>query len=169
MDIQKIVDRRLKFEALSYAWGKGTYRDNIYLQDFSVSNDGKSVDDVMLPMAQQTQPRLFPVRSNLYQALKQIRSDIKDVWLWVDAICINQKDSVETSHQIPKMPAVYGHAWTVTICIGGSDDSDEADAAMDFVPSIIDLKLLDRLTAQDGSDVKTLQSWVAFAKLLRRP
>lgn len=119
----------------------------------------------MLSMAQQTKPRPFPVRSNLYQALKQIRSDTKDVWLWVHAICINQNDSVEKSHQIPKMPDIYGHAWTVTIWIGGSDDSDEAEAAMDFVPS----KLLDRLTAQEGSDVKTLQSWVAFAKLLRRP
>jgi hypothetical protein len=169
MDIQKIVDRRLKFEALSYAWGKGNFRENIYLQDFSVPNDGKSVDDVRLLMAQQTKPRPFAVRSNLYQALKQIRSGTKDVWLWVDAICINQKDSVEKSHQIPKMPDIYGHAWTVTIWIGGSDDSDEAEAAMDFVPSIIDLKLLDRLTAQEGSNVKTLQSWVAFAKLLRRP
>jgi hypothetical protein len=169
MDIQRIVDRRLKFEALSYAWGKGNSSENIYLQDFSVPNDGRSVDEVMLLMAQQTKPRPFAVRSNLYQALKQIRSEIKDVWLWVDAICINQKDSVEKSHQIPKMPDIYGHAWTVTIWIGGSDDSDEAEAAMDFVPSIIDLKRLDRLTAQEGSNVKTLQSWVAFAKLLRRP
>ena len=48
MDIQKIVDRRLKFEALSYAWGKGNSRENIYLQDFSVPNDGKSMGEVML-------------------------------------------------------------------------------------------------------------------------
>jgi hypothetical protein len=169
MDIQKIVDQRLKFEALSYAWGNGNYRENIYLQDFSVPKEGKSVDDMMLLMAQQTKPRPFAVRRNLYQALKQIRSEAKDVWLWVDAICINQKDNVEKSHQIPKMPDIYGHAWTVTIWIGGSDDSDEAEAAMDFVPSIIDLKLLDRLTAQEGSNAKTLQSWIAFAKLLRRP
>jgi hypothetical protein len=169
IDVQRVINTRLKFQALSYAWGKGPPKECIYLQDLSVPSDGKSVDDMMLLMAQQTKPRPFAVRSNLYQALRQLRSNVKEIWLWVDAICINQKDDTEKNHQIPKMPDIYGNAWTVTIWIGGSDNADQAEDAMDFVPNIIDLKLLDRLTMQEWCDVKTLQSWVAFVRLLRRP
>jgi hypothetical protein len=65
---------------------------------------------------------------------------------------------------------IYCNAWNVCIWIGESDDTDEAGQhPMDFIPSIVNLKLLDRMVATEGLDEKTAVSWVAFATLLRRP
>ncbi|KAF2174332.1 hypothetical protein K469DRAFT_802471 [Zopfia rhizophila CBS 207.26] len=88
----------------------------------------------------------------------------------VDTVCINQEKDVEKSHQLAKMLDIYCNAWNVCIWIGESDDvKDDGHHAMDFIPSIVNLKLLNRMVAGEGPDEKMAISWVAFANLLRRP
>lgn len=48
--------------------------------------------------------------------------------LWVDAICINQKDIAEKSHQIPLMEEIYGDADSVLVWLG--EESQHSTAAM---------------------------------------
>ncbi len=41
-----------------------------------------------------------------------------EVYLWADAICINQKDELEKSHQIVLMEDIYAQAESVYIDLG---------------------------------------------------
>lgn len=43
----------------------------------------------------ETSPQRFHVRSNLYNALRRLQSEETDLWFWIDAVCINQKDDRE--------------------------------------------------------------------------
>lgn len=61
-------------------------------------------------------------------------------FLWIDAICINQKDIEERNQQVAIMEQIYSTAEEVTIWLGQSDPaSDEA------------MTLLERLN-YDGSE-----------------
>jgi hypothetical protein len=48
-----------------------------------------------------------PVTKNLYSALRHLRLHDKVRVLWIDALCINQSDLAERSHQIPYMGSIF--------------------------------------------------------------
>lgn len=83
------------FEALSYSWGDPT---------------------VTRPI--QVNGRVLHVTSNLEAALKHLRYTDEDRTLWVDAVCINQADVVERSHQVSIMGQIYGKAKQVLVWLG---------------------------------------------------
>ncbi|KAH8587428.1 heterokaryon incompatibility protein-domain-containing protein [Bisporella sp. PMI_857] len=96
---------RVDFDALSYCWGRTeTPR--------CISLNGEE----------------FPVTSNLFLALEQIcRYQQIDAnsspRLWVDAICINQGDYAEKSHQVMLMRDIYANAKKVLAWVGEADDT----------------------------------------------
>jgi hypothetical protein len=55
---------------------------------------------------------------HLHEALRRFRSATRPSRLWADAVCINQKDDVEKSKQIPLMGRIYGQASRVLIWLG---------------------------------------------------
>ncbi|PMD44844.1 heterokaryon incompatibility [Hyaloscypha variabilis F] len=97
--------------------------------------------------------------------------------LWVDAICINQKDDVEKATQISLMKEIYSFAEEVVIWLGfsaaerGIDDQSNEKLAID---------LIDELTTGDDMDFNSLvrsairrddaeprwKAWKAFSDLL---
>ncbi|KAI0599291.1 heterokaryon incompatibility protein-domain-containing protein [Biscogniauxia sp. FL1348] len=83
------------YEAISYTWGDPKITEPIFL-------DGQS----------------YPVTVNICTALRYLRLEDSPRRLWVDSICINQKDNYERSHQIPKMRDIYRLASQVLIWIG---------------------------------------------------
>jgi Heterokaryon incompatibility protein (HET) len=109
--ISKIKYKKIRYQALSYCWGSEHPTEAIFIQDISVPQATGEAEEMMILMATQTKPRPFAVRPNLFAALKCLRSETDDVWLWVDAICINQEDDDEKNHQLPKMPDIYRRAW----------------------------------------------------------
>jgi hypothetical protein len=58
------------------------------------------------------------VATNLEQAIKHIRSKFAPIFLWADAICINQEDQREREHQVTLMSQVYQKAERVFIWLG---------------------------------------------------
>jgi hypothetical protein len=85
------------FEALSYTWGKGRFNTiKICDQDFVVTQ-------------------------NLYDAILALRQKDCERCLWVDAVCINQKDYNEKRVQIPMMADIYKGAETVVAWLGSVD------------------------------------------------
>jgi hypothetical protein len=67
--------------------------------------------------------RPFSVRPNLLYALKTLKShfnmeNASKIFLWVDAICIDQSDYNEKAQQIGNMHAVFSTAFKVLICLG---------------------------------------------------
>ncbi|KAH7390249.1 heterokaryon incompatibility protein-domain-containing protein [Cadophora sp. MPI-SDFR-AT-0126] len=169
LELERILRKKLRYQALSYCWGDEQPTDVVFLQDMSVSQPAMPTRRDSWSLDTQTSPRPLAVRPNLIAALHRLRSETEDVWLWVDAICINQKDNNEKNNQLPKMPDIYRSSWNVTIWIGDCYPHDDLYCVLDFLPSILNLKLLDRLVEGDDHDEGTLRAWVRFASVLKRP
>ncbi|CAG9939562.1 unnamed protein product [Clonostachys rosea f. rosea IK726] len=83
-----------QFEALSYTWGTKPESTHITING-----------------------ELFPVRENLYNALQSLQTG-KPRALWVDAVCINQKDMAERNAQVSLMAFIYTRAQRVLAWLG---------------------------------------------------
>lgn len=95
------------FTALSYHWGEYTASQTILIQTIDALGDR----DVK-----------FPVTVNLENALRELgRRGIFSVW--VDTLCINQKDVSERSQQVAIMGNIYAAAAKVVGWIGLACDS----------------------------------------------
>jgi Heterokaryon incompatibility protein (HET) len=88
----------LRYTALSYCWG-----------------DPKSVKSITLA------GHPYNVTTNLEAALRRLRLPQQERCLWVDAICINQSDDREKSHQITLMGLIYTLASETIIWLGECD------------------------------------------------
>ncbi|KAK1707925.1 heterokaryon incompatibility protein-domain-containing protein [Colletotrichum lupini] len=98
----------LSYAALSYVWGSATNTTAIDIEGAS-----------------------FNATLNLHLALKQLRMNAVDSWLWIDAICIKQTDLKEKSWQINAMRDIYSGADMVYMWLGPG--TENSDAAMDFL------------------------------------
>lgn len=85
------------YKALSYAWGGTDHTSG------PVLIVGKWEVDI---------------KENLFVALRYIRREDEDVYLWVDALCINQDDEEEKSDQVNQMGRVYETAEEVIVWLG---------------------------------------------------
>ncbi|OCK77303.1 HET-domain-containing protein [Lepidopterella palustris CBS 459.81] len=162
--------RESTYHALSYAWGDSITMEDIFLQH---SNDGTSASGPHSHPFPWSSSPLFKVRSNLFLALKRLRSAEEDIYFWVDAICINQTDDVEKSHQLPKMLDIYSNAESVCIWLGDDENAAELGTSIaanpiDFIPQIVNLRSFDRILSVDTS-MDSLKSIVSFANLLTKP
>ncbi|KAL7798521.1 heterokaryon incompatibility domain-containing protein [Trichoderma ceciliae] len=92
-----------QYEALSYTWGE--YKLSRVLQVDTGYGRGGTVG----------------VTPSAADALQNLRYHDRTRNLWIDAICINQKDDKEKSTQIPLMRDIYRRASRVVISLGGSD------------------------------------------------
>jgi hypothetical protein len=86
-------------EALSYTWGPPTPGKRVHCS--SGLNSG-----------------YLPVTPNLYDALAVLRWEHQPRFLWVDQICINQRDNLEKGHQVQLMGQIYSKAERVLVWMG---------------------------------------------------
>ncbi|KAK7179105.1 HET-domain-containing protein [Paraphaeosphaeria sporulosa] len=90
-----LLHKRPQFDALSYEWGAQPGSTEISCN-----------------------AQLTFVTNNLHAALQSLRLPDKQRVLWVDALCINQADKEEKSHQIAMMQQIYSSATRVLIWLG---------------------------------------------------
>ena len=92
------------------------------------------------------------VTKNLHAALLQIASTVgRPLPLWVDAVCINQTDDLEESHQVHFMGGIYRRARFVFAWLGlKADDSDLA---------LHNLEWLSNFALDHGLDTVNVQSF----------
>jgi hypothetical protein len=95
------LEKEPQYEALSYAWG-----------------------DPKKTVAIKCGGATFKATKNLFSALKHLRYPERTRTLWVDAICINQDDGVEKSHQVRIMGSIYRSAERVLIWLGPAADGN---------------------------------------------
>lgn len=91
---------RPKYMALSYTWGN-PYPDNPEETDVIFVNT-----------------HYFSVRPNLSLALRHLRSPKYPLAIWVDAICINQKNTKELNEHVAMMSFIYRRAFMVVAWLG---------------------------------------------------
>ncbi|KAG8675844.1 hypothetical protein FPOAC2_01926 [Fusarium poae] len=83
------------YEALSYVWGTQSTPSEITV-------DGKTMS----------------ITTSLYEALHHLRQEDQDRILWVDALCIDQSNIKERSHQVNHMGEIYRKADNVIVWLG---------------------------------------------------
>jgi hypothetical protein len=141
-----VADSR-PYQALSYVWG-----DSIERATISVNGEP------------------FLVTMNLFTALNHLRHPSSNVYLWIDAICIDQSNTTERNNQLELMKDIYSLADRVLIWLG--DSEDESDLAMDLVqkwarPGAEAINLSQLLeTLENPFDV---EAWRAARRLFARP
>ncbi|KAL5316720.1 hypothetical protein ACEPPN_015771 [Leptodophora sp. 'Broadleaf-Isolate-01'] len=91
-------DKNCVYDALSYEWGDPTNTS------FSVILNGEETS----------------VRQNLWLALRSLKDQTRPVW--IDALCINQRDDEEKNSQVGQMGRIYQRASRVIAWLGPEDD-----------------------------------------------
>ena len=87
------------YEALSYTWHSQASTNTILC-------DG----------------RLLRVTHSVYEALSSLRRSTVSRILWIDAVCINQADPQERTHQVGLMRQIYNRAALVISWLGEEDE-----------------------------------------------
>ncbi|KAI3341326.1 heterokaryon incompatibility protein-domain-containing protein [Ustulina deusta] len=99
-------DSRSSYVALSYNWG----------------NDGRSERVVLAG-------KYVSITSNLYRALWELRTR-GHYLVWADALCINQADLEERSHQVLRMAGIYRSASLVVSYLDSFNPKDQLRSAL---------------------------------------
>jgi hypothetical protein len=93
------------YVALSYCWGSESDKPEIFVEGQSLR-----------------------ITKNLHSALRRFRElDIfkRGLWMWIDAISINQDDGVEKPRQLKMMDAIYRQAGNVVVWLGDTDGPEQ--------------------------------------------
>ncbi|KAI9880355.1 MAG: hypothetical protein M1830_003966 [Pleopsidium flavum] len=98
---QTTLDSEIEFEAISYTWGDTTPTRRLWC-------NGK----------------ISAITRSLYSVLWQLREEGQQFSLWADAICINQSDTAEKTHQVRMMQEIYAKAKNVIIWLGKEEETD---------------------------------------------
>lgn len=105
------LDEDFEYVALSYAWGFVNVTQPIEC-------DGQEI----------------LVAESVYSALRSLRDlgmcGPESQPLWVDALCINQRDDVEKTEQVKMMRDIYAQAVHVTAWLGSETEADQRGIAL---------------------------------------
>lgn len=111
----------------------------------------------------------FPIRPNLKKALRNLRDPERAVILWVDAICIDQREEEdakrEKNQQLSMMSEIYISANNVCIWLGVADTKSKV--ALELVREIIDLSVFSSWLVD--VDPSTGDRWYDFVHILNSP
>jgi len=133
---------RPKYTALSYTWGDSNVCDLIYIDGYTAS-----------------------VRTNLASALRRLRKKEGSLFMWVDAISIDQKFESEKSEQVKKMRDIYEKASDIYVWLG---DEDQTSALAWSLLKRLQSSLDDSISKDiPNSDLK--KGFQALHKLFCRP
>ncbi|KAK4113027.1 hypothetical protein N656DRAFT_778543 [Canariomyces notabilis] len=114
--IQVPVDEAPPFEAISYAWGGEQLTEAIMV-------DGKRLT----------------VTPTVLKLLWYRRSFFSEAYLWIDALCIDQRNQVEKEDQIPLMRDIYKRASRTLVWLAHPCDAPRAHKARGLSMNIISL------------------------------
>jgi hypothetical protein len=143
--------------AVSYTWGAANAMEIIFV-------NGQQLE----------------VRRNCFFALWQLRLHNLDMPIWIDSICIDQRNNVEKSKQVRLMGTIYARAFLTAACLGQglelsaviqnikehSDDNDtsyEPKLGEEYT-RVFNTNITDKFMAE-GKDLFTLASNPYFKRL----
>ncbi|KAL2672782.1 hypothetical protein Neosp_013498 [[Neocosmospora] mangrovei] len=104
------LSEAVEYTALSYVWGDESSPCAIYIGD-----------------------NYLPITANLEDALRHLRRQNESVWLWVDALCIDQVHTEERNHQVQQMRQIYESAMQTIVYLGGQTGGNTGYSAWNFL------------------------------------
>jgi hypothetical protein len=120
------------YEALSYAWGPPNPTHQIIINGWP-----------------------YTIRQNLWSFLKHRRNPTTHSTLWIDALCINQKDVVERGAQVQLMGSIYRSADRVIVWLG--DDCNNSSLVMNWMGAEGPSRFID----DEHRFLNALEGWVS--------
>jgi hypothetical protein len=147
------------YEALSYTWGSEALVGTPGQQDPQLAT---GAEPPKIRIVRGDEIYEVPITSNLASALYQLRykKKHKHRWLWIDALCINQKDHNEKNHQVPKMASIYNEAKNVCVWLG----PENSEKAFAHIKRILNLDDFERLI----EDEESAEDWNALLGLMKK-
>ncbi|XXH02239.1 hypothetical protein Hte_008607 [Hypoxylon texense] len=140
-----VSKNQIKYEALSWCWGEEEEEYAIIIE----KND---------------QPYKRRIKRDLALALKYLRKTNESRTVWIDSICINQKDDSERNHQVQMMSRIYTRAEQVCIWLG--EGNEDSNLAIRFIKEeVMELINFDSIC----SDKRYAHKWQALMVLMQRP
>ncbi|KAK4452184.1 heterokaryon incompatibility protein-domain-containing protein [Podospora aff. communis PSN243] len=151
-----LSSKTFKYAALSYFWGSGAGKA------VAVGANG-----------------YIPVTRNLWAALRRLRefyldeddSSLLPQYLWVDSICINQKDHEERSRQVERMAMIYHYAKCVVVWLetvvkinGRGSTVTDSDTALEALENTVEYTRNKR-----ARPIASTRQWQEVKKLLGQP
>lgn len=170
---RKLDDVDREYEALSYCWGTESADHEIQVRDLNATGPAvrngttKPGQENMIDTFRETIGAIthteFKIRKNLHDALKQLRRKYGDVYLWVDAICIDQSSEgrEEKQRQLAMMARIYNSAATVCVWLG--EDKGEAEKAFRLARDIMNYKRFDEMI----HDRNKMIDWQSLTAIMR--
>jgi hypothetical protein len=154
-DVEGIEDRFDwgDYIALSYVWGDPTHKRDIFVND-----------------------HLFSVNKNLHLALRRLKDshEVKQrkLKIWVDAICINQNDTIERASEVQKMGLIFSKALSVRAWLGPASDEVSAHfpSARSFLSTVFESRKFLNVSSKLIGEVDQAHSlWVVSRGVFYEP
>lgn len=143
LQVVSLLDN-VHYTALSYCWN---------------SLEGK--DCVILSGHQTT------VTRNLWEALRQLRLEEFNTFIWIDALCINQNDIQERSTQVALMRELYNKARHVRTWLGPA--TPQSKAGFDFMQYILSSPDVDISKGKISGPHNSTADFLALGQIFRNP
>jgi hypothetical protein len=152
--VEAELHRQLEYEAISYTWGKENDTRPILI-------DGKCLH----------------VPPNTFNALQDLRHVSKVRQLWIDAICINQKDNNEKEHQVLLMGKIYNMAKQVVIWLEiprALNRKEDPNLVHDLLEGLHQTLHISRMLGVNVQDIFTGEEaakpqWLPILRFLHHP
>ncbi|KAL5321292.1 hypothetical protein ACEPPN_012107 [Leptodophora sp. 'Broadleaf-Isolate-01'] len=138
------VWRQRVADPLSYFWRVEEPENKIYFVETEEAYDGWIATGKLSILLRINMIGCLLIRNNLKDALETLRSTSESIFLWVDAVCINQSCIPERPTQVARMHDVYTQAETVYIWLGIGED-EENKKTLRFLTKVLDLFELEQL------------------------
>ncbi|KAK5652337.1 hypothetical protein OQA88_10529 [Cercophora sp. LCS_1] len=146
------VGAKTEYTALSYVWGETRLTELIMI-------NGKRL----------------AITESLSTAMKQLRPPTGQppLRIWIDQICINQKDLVERNQQVRMMHAIFKGSAKVLVWLGPDSEGHASRAfpLLGSLRSVFDDKLLARLCKSKGGNLDwiPIEYWKSLRELSKLP
>lgn len=128
-----VLTEDLQYEAPSYVWSDPTTTSPILLNGHG-----------------------FEITTNLEAALQSLRYEDVERWLWIDAICINQRSISEKNAEVRRMHLIYQCAEQVIVWLGRENEPGDMGTGVARITaaSTLIVKLLEMVSeAKEEWDV----------------
>ncbi|KAK4082393.1 uncharacterized protein Triagg1_2205 [Trichoderma aggressivum f. europaeum] len=134
-------ENMLPYEALSYTWGSSELSDIIHVNGCHLG-----------------------ITHNLYSALVDLRYQDRQRVLWIDAVCIDQKNDKERGHQVGQMGNIYEEADRVIFRLGSG--TNETDLFMESLQRLQKESIRHACRAWSRQDGRWKDLWYSFRPIL---
>lgn len=104
--------------ALSYAWGQEEFMLSIVVGNTSTLATSSTVHDVLRTLVTARDDNSDADDDDAAKSSEDGDASKDHFWIWIDQICINQRDAAEKSHQVQRMKAIYNRAEKVIAWLG---------------------------------------------------